>query len=177
VDRLDHRRAAISSRLIAFFSAKKARMSFTKARATAGGSSIGLRAWLSGPISKELFGVEYVRFARNPKGDLAMFHYDQFHRDWEMTPETQRKLALWLSGILPKGKSPKGNATGNGRKFWAASRQLSATHNNPFRASSVSAWRRLRPAVALPGSVFVGKAGHGADQTHRGVRRSSAGRL
>jgi hypothetical protein len=26
-----------------------------------------------------------------------MFHYDQFHRDWEMTPETQRKLALGVA--------------------------------------------------------------------------------
>jgi hypothetical protein len=26
-----------------------------------------------------------------------MFHYDQFRRDWEMTPETQRKLALGVT--------------------------------------------------------------------------------
>jgi hypothetical protein len=31
------------------------------------------------------------------KGDLAMFHYDRFHREWEMTPETHRKLALGVA--------------------------------------------------------------------------------
>jgi hypothetical protein len=31
------------------------------------------------------------------KGDVAMFYYDQLHREWEMTPEIQRKLTLGVA--------------------------------------------------------------------------------
>jgi hypothetical protein len=33
------------------------------------------------------------------KGDVAMFYYDQLHREWEMTPEMQRMLTLGVAVV------------------------------------------------------------------------------
>ena len=52
---------------------------------------------LVGRFRKNFSGSSTLDSQGTRKGDLAMFHHDQTRREWEMTPETQRKLTLGVA--------------------------------------------------------------------------------
>jgi hypothetical protein len=54
------------------------------------------KGWLA-DFEKNFSGSSTLDSQGTRKGGLAMFHYDQSHPEWEMAPETQRKLALGVA--------------------------------------------------------------------------------
>ena len=57
-----------------------------------------------------------------------MLHYDQSHREWEMTPETQRKLTLGLT-VAAALVLLTNLAGGSGSNIWDQLRPDGVAHN------------------------------------------------